>query len=297
MRKIFRINCSYLKSLFSVSVIILTAVVILINSIFAAKVEERQIYSKAMNKDIPAIFIIPDSYYENTKAFPVVYLLHGFDGDYRNWVDLTSVEELPDFYDIIIVCPDGSRDSWYFDSPIDPNSQYETHIAIEVVNFTDNNYRTVKSRNGRAIAGLSMGGHGAFFLAWRHNDVFGAVGSMSGGVDLRGSKNKYNISQKIGPFDEYPGRWDSLTVINNASNIQKATLAIIMDCGVDDPFFEMNRAFHDSLLKAEVPNDYIERPGTHNWTYWNNAVKYQVLFFYDFFNKAQSEQTKYGDQN
>lgn len=292
MRKIFGIYYRYSKSLSSIALIILSLAAIVINSGYAAKIEERQIYSKAMNREIPAIFIIPDSYYENTKPFPVVYLLHGFDGGYRNWVDLTSVEELPDLYDIIIVCPDGDKDSWYFDSPIDPNSQYETHIAREVVNFTDENYRTIESRNGRAIAGLSMGGHGAFFLAWRHSDIFGAVGSMSGGVDFRGSKNKYNISQKIGSYNEYPERWDSLTVMNNTSNIQKANLTIIMDCGVSDPFIGMNRAFHDSLLNAEVAHDYIERPGTHNWTYWNNAVKYQMLFFKEFFKGEQSDQTK-----
>ena len=275
-----------------ISLIIVILTTILVNSIFASKVEEKYIFSKVMNKKIPAIFIIPDSYHDSSKSFPVVYLLHGFDGSYRNWVDLTSVEDLPDLYDIIIVCPDGDKDSWYFDSPIDSNSQYETNIAVEVVNFTDKNYRTVQSRNGRAIAGLSMGGHGALFLAWRHKDVFGAAGSMSGGVDFRKSKNKYNISKKIGPYDEYPERWDSLTVINNVSNIKKAKLAIIMDCGVTDPFIQMNRAFHDSLLKAEVPHDYIERPGTHGWQYWDNAIKYQMLFFNEFFIREKADQIK-----
>ena len=263
--------------------------------IFGAKVEVQHIYSNAMKKDIPAIFIIPDSYFHSTKPFPVVYLLHGFDGNYRNWVDLTTVEDLPDLYNFIIVCPDGDKDSWYFDSPLDSNSQYETHIAEEVVNFTDRNYRTIKSRDRRAITGLSMGGHGALFLAYRHHDVFGAAGSMSGGVDFRGSKNKYNISKKIGSFDEYPERWDSLTVINNISNIKKAKLTIIMDCGVNDMFIGMNRAFHDSLLIAKVPHDYIERPGTHGWQYWNIAVKYQMLFFNEFFNQDNSNQINSGN--
>jgi S-formylglutathione hydrolase FrmB len=275
-----------------ISLIVAILITILVNSIFASKVEEKYIFSKIMNKRIPSIFIIPDSYHDSSKSFPVVYLLHGFDGSYRNWVDLTSAEDLPDLYDIIIVCPDGDKDSWYFDSPIDSNSQYESHIAVEVVNFTDKNYRTVQSRNGRAIAGLSMGGHGALFLAWRHKDVFGAAGSMSGGVDLHGSKNKYNIIKKIGSFNEYPERWNSLTVINNIANIKKAKLAIIVDCGVNDPFIQMNRAFHDSLLKAEISHDYMERPGTHSWKYWNNAVKYQMLFFNEFFNWEKADQIK-----
>lgn len=205
----------------SLTILVLTA--ILIHSASAFKVEEKNVFSKAMNKEIPAIFIVPDAYADSTKSFPVVYLLHGFDGSYRNWVDLTSVEDLSDKYDIIIVCPDGDTDSWYFDSPEDPHSQYETHVAVEVVNFTDKTYRTIKSREARAISGLSMGGHGAFFLASRHGDVFGAVGSMSGGLDIRGSKKKWNISKKIGTYDARPERWDSLTVINNISKIQKPT--------------------------------------------------------------------------
>jgi len=290
MTRIDKIFHGFKQRGFLISLTALFLGIICLNSVSATKIEEKQIYSAVMHKDIPAIFIIPESYYSSTKSFPVVYLLHGFDGGYRNWVDLTSVEDLPDLYDIIVVCPDGDKDSWYFDSPIDSNSQYETHIAGEVVSFTDKTYRTIKSRSGRAIAGLSMGGHGALFLAWRHNDVFGAAGSMSGGVDFRGSKNKYNISKKIGSFEEYPERWDSLTVINNVENIKKAKLAIIIDCGVNDPFIGMNRTFHDSLLKAEVPHDYIERPGTHGWKYWNNAVKYQMLFFNNFFTLLSSTQ-------
>ena len=290
MTRVSKIYHGFKESVFLISLTTLFLGTFCVKSVSAAKIEEKQIYSAVMNRDIPAIFIIPDSYYGSTKPFPVVYLLHGFDGGYRNWIDLTSVEDLPDLYDIIIVCPDGDKDSWYFDSPIDPNSQYETHIADEVVNFTDKTYRTINSRNGRAIAGLSMGGHGALFLAWRHNDVFGAVGSMSGGVDFRGSKNKYNISRKIGSFEEHPERWDSLTVINNVANIKKAKLSIVIDCGVSDPFIGMNRTFHDSLLKAEVPHDYIERPGTHGWKYWNNAVKYQTLFFNSFFKLVNSTQ-------
>lgn len=269
------------------TILILTA--ILINSLSAARVEVQHIYSKVIKKEIPAIFIIPDSYDNSTKSFPAVYLLHGFDGNYQNWVDLTSVENLSDLYNIIIVCPDGDKDSWYFDSPEDPDSQFETHIAFEVVNFTDKTYRTVKSRNGRAITGLSMGGHGALFLASRHEDVFGAAGSMSGGIDIRGSKNKWNISKKIGSYDEHPERWDSLTVINNITTIQKANLMIIIDCGIDDIFIDINRAFHDKLLEAEIPHDYIERPGNHSWEYWNKAVKYQMFFLNEFFQREEPD--------
>ncbi len=259
----------------------------LLQAAFAFKVEEKHIYSQVMNREIPAIFILPDSYSDSTTSFPVVYLLHGYGGNYRNWVDRTTVEDLADVYNIILVCPDGSKDSWYFDSPIDPDSRYETHIAIEVVKFTDRTYRTVKSRSGRAITGLSMGGHGALFLAIRHPEVFGAAGSMSGGVDIRGSKKRWNISQKIGSYEAYPQRWESLSVINNIPKFKSAQLSLIVDCGVDDFFIGVNRAFHQKLLDAHVPHDYIERPGAHNWQYWNKAVRFQILFFAEFFKQGQ----------
>ncbi|RMG21503.1 MAG: esterase family protein, partial [Methanobacteriota archaeon] len=180
-------------------------------------------------------------------------------------------------------------DSWYFDSPMDPTSQYETHIATEVVAFIDGNYRTLATREKRAITGLSMGGHGALFLAIRHPQIFGAAGSMSGGVDIRDSSKKWHLRQKIGSIKEFPQRWDSLTVITNIEKFQDAHLALIIDCGIKDMFLQMNREFHEKLLQAEIPHDYIERPGDHNWKYWNNAVRYQLLFFYEFFQEIPED--------
>ena len=74
--------------------------------------------------------------------------------------------------------------SWYWNSPVDPKSQYETFISDELIKAIDSKYKTIKNRTGRAITGLSMGGHGALYLAIKHQDVFGAAGSMSGGVDI-----------------------------------------------------------------------------------------------------------------
>jgi S-formylglutathione hydrolase FrmB len=61
----------------------------------------------------------------------------------------------------------------------------------------------------------------------------------------------------------------------------------MIDCGVADFFIEINRDLHRRLLKEDVPHDYVERPGAHNWMYWDNAIKYQVLFFSEFFKKTK----------
>jgi len=252
----------------------------------AATVDTVQIFSEAMQRDIPAIIITPDNYQqEDEQRFPVVYLLHGYSDNYSGWVSKApGVDQLADRHQLILVCPDGGYDSWYLDSPVEDSSQYETHVAEEVVTYVDEHYRTVAQPSGRAITGLSMGGHGALFLAIRHLDTFGAAGSMSGGVDLTYNINNWNIKGKLGPYEQNPLRWDSLSVVNMVPSLSAGQLALIIDCGVDDFFFRINQNLHQILLEEQIPHDYIERPGAHNWPYWTNAVAYQVLFFRKFFD-------------
>jgi S-formylglutathione hydrolase FrmB len=131
-----------------------------------------------------------------------------------------------------------------------------------------------------------MGGHGALFLAFRHQDVFGAAGSMSGGVDLRPFPNNWDIRDRIGLQREHPDRWESHSVVNLLYLLDKPTFRILIDCGTGDFFYEINRNLHEKMLERNIPHDFIERPGVHNWDYWQNAVKYQILFFHLFFNQS-----------
>ncbi len=85
---------------------------------------------------------------------------------------------------MMIVCPDGGYTSWYFDSPVDSTYRFETFVGTEVPEYMDENYRTIADGRGRAITGLSMGGHGGLFLAFRHADLFSACGSMSGALHV-----------------------------------------------------------------------------------------------------------------
>ena len=79
--------------------------------------------------------------------------------------------------------PEGEVFSYYLNSPVVKESQFETYISEEVIEKIDNTYRTIKNKKGRAISGLSMGGYGALYLAIRHPDLFCAAGSMSGALN------------------------------------------------------------------------------------------------------------------
>jgi len=104
----------------------------------AGTVDTVSIYSNAMHRYIKCVVIRPDSYNDKSKKYPVVYFLHGYGGGYANAITrVPQLKEHADTYQLIIVCPDGGFSSWYFDSQVDSNFRYETHVAIEVVHFVD----------------------------------------------------------------------------------------------------------------------------------------------------------------
>jgi len=248
----------------------------------AAIVDTVDTYSPSMKKTIKAVVITPDNY-ANAQALPVVYLLNGYSGNYRSWIaGAKDIETAVDLNQIIIVCPDGNN-SWYWDSPVDPNYKYETYVSTELVKWVDGKYKTIKDKKGRGITGLSMGGHGGLYLAIKHPDVFGAGGSMSGGVDIRPFPNNWDMSLRLGKYDEHPDNWEKYTVINLLHLIKPNSLALIIDCGTEDFFFKVNENLHQQMLYRNIAHDYITRPGAHNWNYWANAVQYQLLFMSNFF--------------
>lgn len=258
-------------------------------SVWAEKIDTVETYSPSMKKNIKAVVLTPDSY-DGSKEFPVVYLLHGYSGNYADWIKKAPVmQRMADVYQTIIVCPDGAFSSWYWDSPVDPTMRYETYVSSELVSWIDGRYKTIKSREGRGITGLSMGGHGALYLAFKHQDVFGTAGSMSGGVDIRPFPNNWDMAKRLGKYAEAPELWEKNTVINLVHLLTPNSLALIIDCGSDDFFYRVNNNLHDKLLERNIPHDYISRPGGHNWPYWNNAIGYQLLFMRNFFDKPKSK--------
>ncbi len=258
---------------------------------FAATVDTVVTQSKSMKKEIKAVVVKPQLYEGSAKRFPVLYLLHGAGGKYSDWLlntkDKEAVKKLVDNFGIVVVCPDGGVTSWYFDSPIDPTYQYETYVSKELIDFIDGHYRTINDKTGRAITGLSMGGHGGLYLGFRHQDVYGACGSMSGGVDIRPFPENWNIAKRLGPYNQFPERWEANTVINLTHLLSPNKLAIIFDVGRNDFFYDVNVALHDKLIARNIPHDFTVRPGVHNFEYWENAIAYQMMYFSKFFEKNQ----------
>lgn len=260
---------------------------------FAAKVDTLDIPSAAMNKHYRAAVVLPDSYAKSKAAFPVLYLLHGGGGQFSDWLKQTPdkmlLHKLADQYNLIIVTPEGEKLGGYLDSPIQEDNKFETYITQEVLTKIDHSYRTIPNRNGRVITGLSMGGHGALYLATRHPDLYCAAGSMSGALDLNPAHWKISpefaeqiapaFARILGPLDSDPDHYAAHSVVNMVDKIRENDLPLIIDCGVDDFLLEPNRELHRRLVYAKVPHTYMEMPGGHTWEYWENSLPYHILFF------------------
>ena len=267
---------------------LLLPLLFLTTSTFAARVDTILVHSDAMNKDIKCVVIQPEHAAtigsSTATHFPVIYLLHGHGGNYAQWpATAPQLKKEADDLGILFIAPVGGVDSWYFDSPIDPSVRYETFVTKELIPYIDGHYPTIPDRAHRAITGLSMGGHGALYLAIRHTELFGAAGATSGGVDFRPFPDNWGIKKDLGTITDHKDNWDNNTVYTLADNLRNGDLKIIFDCGTSDFFITVNRNLHQKLLDKKIDHDYTERPGGHNGAYWRNSIDFQVLFFWKYF--------------
>jgi S-formylglutathione hydrolase FrmB len=168
---------------------------------FAAKVDTLLIKSPSMNKDVSGGGNAGCCVGKESCCLSHHLLLHGYGGNAKTWIGIKpNLPQIADEKGIIFVCPDGKK-SWYWDSPVNPSFRYETFISSELVKYIDEHYKTIADRKGRAITGLSMGGHGAMWNAIRHKDTFGAGGSTSGGMDIRPFPKNWDMSKQLGEYE------------------------------------------------------------------------------------------------
>ena len=241
-----------------------------------------KVHSASMNKDIEAAIMLPTSYAGGVERnYPVIYFLDGHSGDgKRLFYDFYKDELMKqsDQFNVIMVAV-GGVNTWYFDSPVNPEVKWQQFLIKELIPFVDASYRTIAKREGRAITGLSMGGHGSFYTAFRHPQFFIAAGSTSGGVDFRPWPDNWDIAAMLGKKTEHEKNWDSNVVINNLNALPKTKMAIYFDCGINDFFLEVNRALDKKMTDMKIVHSYEEFPGGHTQDYWGRSLPKHVEFF------------------
>jgi len=260
-----------------------------------AVIEDIRVPSPSMGKDIPACVVLPDKYAADPgMAFSTVYVVHGAGGNYRTYAT-EELKFLADRHEFLFVCADGGKTSWWFDSPIDPSYRYETHVTKELVPWIDAHYRVIRDRAHRAIMGGSMGGHGACWLGFRHKELFGAIGSIYGGMNLWNFPNSWDIAKRLGPRDEFPERWREHSVVTEAMKLKNGDVNLIMAVGTSDFFLSANRELHNILTSNKVAHTYIEirtaeeKTSGHSGEF-NAMVKPIITAFFDnYFKNGEAQ--------
>jgi S-formylglutathione hydrolase FrmB len=142
--------------------------------------------SPAVGRTMKYNILLPKDYDSSTTRYPVLYLMHGLSQNYTAWGLSNGTPFYAGLYDdLIVVMPDGGN-SWYVNWAVNEGGQvnnWEDHIIKDVIGHVDWNYRTIARREGRAIAGLSMGGYGSLTLGLRHPELFISIGSTSGALE------------------------------------------------------------------------------------------------------------------
>lgn len=226
---------------------------------------ELTIASVALGEPRRVRVLLPDGYATSTARYPVLYLLHGLYGDHTNWTEHTRLTALTAHLPLIVVMPE-AKDSWYAGGT-------EAFVAHELVDRIDATYRTVPERRARAIAGLSMGGYGALKLALRRPWRYAFAGSLSGAFDgPRGLEARFpdfapSLSAAFGPSDAPSRRDEDVHLL--IPRAEDPLAALYLDCGLDDPFLDSNRAIARALTARGAHHAVHEVAGAHDWAYWD----------------------------
>lgn len=242
--------------------------------------------SKLVGKTLPYNVVLPVDYDKGAargKRYPVLYLLHGLFGHYDNWITHTKLPDYAAKYSMIIVTPEGG-DAWYTDSGTEPAAKYETYVIEELIPDVQRRYRTIETREGRGIAGLSMGGYGALKFGVKHPEMFVFAGSLSGALgaaswtegDLRGFEAIWRTLLAIFGQEDSPMRRanDLHKLYGELTPAGIAALPFVyLDCGTEDALLQTNRNLADILVARNIRHEYRQLPGKHNWEYWDAQVQ------------------------
>ena len=274
-----------------------------------------QVSTPALGRTVDVRILVPSDYDTSPARYPVLYLFHGTSGRASDWVKLGDAEAATAGVGLITVMPDagfngdggGWFTNWYDTKTKEGPSQWETFHVNQLIPWVDANLRTIASRNGRAIAGLSQGGFGSMTYAARHPDTFSSVASFSGAPDIDYNPvtalgasaiieatavglDGVEPDAMFGPRATNEINWQGHDPADLVTNLNGVDVSLWTANGLPGPLDPptpnpgaggIEAATHGSTVSFEqrasmqsVPihvNDYGN--GTHTWPYWARDLK------------------------
>jgi len=247
---------------------------------------EVNFFSEALTLRCTMQVILPqrslaDAQTKRAPKYRTLYLLHGHSDDHTAWQRWTSIERYVEGLNLAVVMPAVNL-SFYTDMA--HGGKYWQFISEEVPAVARDLFPLSAQRADNFVAGLSMGGYGAFKLALSHPDRFAAAASLSGAVDIRevvkahnDPLNKIWLREMRAIFGDDLSKVAGSThdLLTLAKKVAKAPLKprLYQCCGTEDFLHADNLRFRDAVRKLPLDLTYAEGPGEHNWAYWDMMIQ------------------------
>ena len=254
--------------------------------------------SKILNDERKYAIYLPPDYETSERSYPVLYLLHGSGDDHTGWVQFGEVLQITDkaienglATSMIIVMPDAQSGQKGYFNGFDGKWNYESFFFEEFIPFVEKKYRIKPEKRFRAIAGLSMGGGGAFIYALRHPKLFSSACPLSGAMGELSYREFYKKNEervkdlKRETIFNYYSNHNALSIIKNQTDKNLKSVRWYIDCGDDDFLYEGNSLVHIALKKRMVAHEYRVRNGSHNWDYWRGSLPKVLAFVSEHFHQ------------
>jgi len=212
-----------------------------------------------------------------------LYLLHGYTGNYTDWVCGSPIQELSETHNIAVFMPSG--DNFFYLDDTDMGALYAEYIGNELVEFTHEMFPLSGKRDDTFIGGYSMGGYGAIRNGLKYSHRFGRIIALSSAFithTIAGMSPEYKnpfadykyYRRVFGDLDHLLGSdKDPESLITEKKKAGETIPDIYMACGTEDFGIESNRRYHRFLTSEEIEHTYIESPGVHNWKFWNEYIE------------------------
>lgn len=255
--------------------------------------------SEILNMERKFAIYLPPDYETSQRDYPVLYLLHGSGDNQTGWVQFGEILRIADkailegsATSMIVVMPDADTGQRGYFNSISGDWRYEDFFFQELMPFIENEYRIRKDKRYRAVAGLSMGGGGAFVYALRHPELFSSACPLSASCgplsmeDMDRYKSREEMNNATDEeLEAYYKKHSVLDMVKNMPDEQKKAVRWFIDCGDDDFLYEGNSLVHIEMRKNNIPHEYRVRNGGHTWTYWRESLPVVLSFISDAFHQ------------
>ena len=264
-----------------------------------SRVEYGSFPSAALGRELKFAIQFPPSYDKDPKRkFPVLYFLHGMNGNEGEFerrgvaAGINKLREGGTIGDMVIVAP-GGKNSFYLNAK--NGEQYEDAIIKDLIPYVEKTHRVANNRDGRAIQGISMGGFGALVLAFKHPEMFSSVTAHCAAVftempSVAGSDQRSQFRARMvgslfgDPPDQafYRANNPMDLASSNAAAIKKSGLQIYFDVGEQDryAFAQPNKEFDARLTKEGIPHKFNLFQGDHGWEYMLSVANHSYGFLW-----------------